>query len=293
MKRARPHLALGFTAFFTSGLAFANDTPWEHFAQPSADPTQAIGSYANGCLAGGEALPLNGEGYQVLRPQSSRFYGHPTTVSFVERLAKQMKKESGTQLLIGDMSLPQGGRFSSGHASHQTGLDVDIWLRLANTPLSAEQLRDPNPYSVVDMPGYKILAPRWDNRHFELIKMAASDAQVARIFVHPVIKEQLCAEEQGSGSERSWLRKVRPWWGHNYHFHVRLTCPEGDFLCHNQALPPRGDGCGFELASWRPNPKNDKALSQENPQKKIVEPSLPAMCLTLLQRMNRAETASN
>ncbi|SDG66629.1 penicillin-insensitive murein endopeptidase [Vibrio xiamenensis] len=288
MKRAR-HIGLVLGSFLLSmsgGIfsAQAADTPWEHMTSPSDDAPQAIGGYANGCLAGGVALPLDGDGYQVLRPQNHRYYGHPNTVAFVERLAKQMQSERGTQLLIGDMALPQGGRFSSGHASHQSGLDVDIWLRLANTPLSDDQLKLPTPYSVVDMQGYQMRSERWDNRHFELIKMAASSPEVARIFVHPVIKEQLCMEERSRGKARLWLRKVRPWWGHNYHFHVRLTCPKGDFLCHDQAPPPRGDGCGSELASWRPKPESEQPKAVEQPKK--TEPVLPSMCQALLDRVH-------
>ncbi|WP_328590348.1 penicillin-insensitive murein endopeptidase [Veronia nyctiphanis] len=90
-----------------------------------------------------------------------------------------------------------------------------------------------------------------------LIKTAALDSRTERIFVHPVIKEKLCSEATGN---RNWLRKVRPWFGHNYHMHVRLKCPEGDKRCISQALPPPGDGCGAELISWRPQPgkKDDK-----------------------------------
>ena len=29
---------------------------------------------------------------------------------------------------------------------------------------------------------------------------------------------------------RAWLHKVRPFWGHQYHFHVRLACPAGVVL---------------------------------------------------------------
>ncbi len=36
-------------------------------------------------------------------------------------------------VLIGDMGMPAGGRFNGGHASHQTGLDVDIFLQLPKT----------------------------------------------------------------------------------------------------------------------------------------------------------------
>ncbi|MFB9135112.1 penicillin-insensitive murein endopeptidase [Vibrio olivae] len=267
-------------------FAHAADTPWEHMSAPSDDKLQAIGGYANGCIAGAQRLPLKGEGYQVLRPQHHRYYGHASTIALVEKLAKQAQQQLGVQILVGDMSLAQGGRFSSGHSSHQTGLDVDIWLRLASKPLSVNQLAVPTPYSVVNVPAYQLRSDKWQSQHFELIKMAASEPQVARIFVHPVIKQQLCAEESATGGERLWLRKVRPWWGHNYHFHVRLTCPKGDFLCHNQAPPPKGDGCGAELASWKPKPKIEsppKVVTAKP--KKRKPPTLPAMCRALLSRV--------
>lgn len=234
-------------------------SPWEAVSHPSSDPSESIGSYANGCLIGAQPLPLNGQGYQVLRSQNKRYYAHPETISFVAQLGKQARNDLRTHLLIGDMSLPQGGRFSSGHSSHQTGLDIDIWFRLVDTKLSPNALRLPKPQSLVDMSAYKLSNKNWDNRHFRLVKMAAQDEQVARIFVHPVIKEKLCSTE---GGDRDWLRKVRPWWGHNYHMHVRLKCPRDDASCINQAPPPPGDGCGKEVASW--HPKHDvKSLRPE------------------------------
>lgn len=229
-------------------------SPWESFAKPNRLTPEAIGSYANGCLLGAQALPLNGYGYQVLRSQNKRYYGHPSTIAFIERLSTQARKDLRTHLLIGDMSLPQGGRFSSGHTSHQTGLDIDIWFRLADTKLSANQLKLPKPKTLVDMSAYKISSTNWENRHFRLVKMAAQDEEVARIFVHPVIKEKLCSLE---GANRTWLRKVRPWWGHNYHMHVRLKCPKDDASCVDQKPPPKGDGCGAEVASWKPKPKHN------------------------------------
>ncbi|MDI5349402.1 penicillin-insensitive murein endopeptidase, partial [Salmonella enterica subsp. enterica serovar Kentucky] len=39
-----------------------------------------------------------------------------------------------------------------------------------------------------------------------LIKLAAQDNDVTRIFVNPAIKQQLCLD---AGSDRDWLRKVR------------------------------------------------------------------------------------
>ncbi|EEX91525.1 penicillin-insensitive murein endopeptidase [Vibrio orientalis CIP 102891 = ATCC 33934] len=266
-----------------SSLLFASTaaaTPWEKINAPSNSAPQAIGSYANGCLSGGAALPLEGEGYQVIRSQRARYYGHPNAIGFIERLAELSHSELKTNILIGDISLPQGGRFSSGHSSHQTGLDIDIWLKLADIPLSAPQLAKPAPHSVVNLKQYQLLKHNWDSRHFELVKFAASDEQVARIFVHPVIKEKLCTTEQSN--DREWLRKVRPWWGHHYHMHVRLNCPEGSQNCKPQAMPPKGDGCGAELASWKPQPKPAAPkVASTKPKKKKLK-VIPTQCQQLL-----------
>ncbi|MGF1908854.1 penicillin-insensitive murein endopeptidase [Vibrio kasasachensis] len=235
---------------FLSFLSFSLfASPWESFSKPNRFSPEAIGSYANGCLFGAKALPLNGYGYQVLRSQNKRYYGHPDTIEFIERLSAKAREDLRTHLLIGDMSLPQGGRFTSGHTSHQTGLDIDIWFRLADMKLSKSSLRVPKPQSLVDIPAYQIIQSNWDNRHFRLIKMASDDNKVARIFVHPVIKEKLCSLE---GGDRNWLRKIRPWRGHNYHMHIRLRCPDGEMNCIEQNPPPVGDGCGKEVVSWRP-----------------------------------------
>lgn len=261
--------------FFVVGML--NASPWEQIRSPSEHLPQAIGSYANGCLAGASALPLQGTGYQVLRSHRQRYYGHPSAVSFVQRLGKMSEQYLNMHILVGDLSLPQGGRFSSGHTSHQTGLDIDIWLRLTRERLSDKQLQNPVPMSVVNIKQYRMLKENWDARHFELIKMAAYDTQVERIFVHPVIKEKLCAEE--ALGQREWLRKVRPWWGHHYHMHVRLKCPYESDACQSQAAPPEGDGCGAELISWRPQPK--PLVSQTKGKKKRKE--MPAPCQKMLK----------
>ena len=46
------------------------------------------------------------------------------------------------------------------------------------------------------------------------------------------------------------MNKVRAYWGHNYHFHVRITCPEGDAGCQAQNPLPPGDGCDKSLDWW-------------------------------------------
>jgi penicillin-insensitive murein endopeptidase len=83
--------------------------------------------------------------------------------------------------------------------------------------------------------------------HYELLQTAASSATVERIFVNPAIKKHLCSVAQG---DRHWLAKLRPWWGHDDHFHARLRCPAGDRMCIPQGPLPPGDGCGKSLDWW-------------------------------------------
>jgi penicillin-insensitive murein endopeptidase len=266
------------TAFSVFSL-LAKATPWESKRLPSPHPTESIGSYANGCLAGAKALPLEGEGYQVIRSQRERYYAHPDTVNFIQILAKQTYQDLNSILLIGDLSLPQGGRFSSGHSSHQTGLDIDIWLRLTKEPLSKQELAKPKAVSVVHVKQFELNQKRWSDEHFQLVKLAAQQEKVARIFVHPVIKHQLCQSAQPDN--RNWLRKVRPWWGHHSHIHVRLNCPEGDVSCQAQAAPPAGDGCGYELTSWWPKPKDKTEVATKLTKKKKAKVP-PSQCLAML-----------
>ena len=63
----------------------------------------------------------------------------------------------------------------------------------------------------------------------------------------PAIKKALCRE---NGSDRSWMSKVRAYWGHDYHFHVRLYCPPDSPECKPQDPVAAGDGCGKELDYW-------------------------------------------
>jgi penicillin-insensitive murein endopeptidase len=68
--------------------------------------------------------------------------------------------------------------------------------------------------------------------------------------VHPAIKKALCQAAGTAVPERAWLGKVRPIWGHHYHFHVRLACPKDSPNCRRQETAPGDDGCGKELQHW-------------------------------------------
>ncbi|AJR09759.1 penicillin-insensitive murein endopeptidase [Photobacterium gaetbulicola] len=256
-------------------------SPWETVKVPSQGESESIGTYNNGCLAGAEPLPLEGEGYQVMRSQRGRYYGHESMIRFLHDLSNSVHKLELGQLLVGDIAMPRGGRFSSGHNSHQTGLDADIWLKLSDGPLSEEELIDVQPLPMVHIKQYKINKKNWGEQQALMVQLAAADERVARIFVHPVIKEQLCQREW---TDRTWLQKVRPWWGHYYHFHVRLHCPDGDSNCKAQPAPPAGDGCGAELASWKPKPKPKREKVAKVKKKPKAKPIPPSQCLALLRK---------
>lgn len=259
-------------------------------AQKSAAPLAAAphGSYANGCLAGGVRLAETGPSWQAMRLSRNRNWGHPETVAFVERLGVRAKAIGWDGLLIGDISQPRGGPMTSGHRSHQIGLDADIWMRPGYArELTRKERESLGSFSVVrrDRNGVN---GNWTPQHTEVIKAAALDPAVARIFVNPAIKKQMCAEADAVSdvNERAWLRKVRPWYGHDAHFHVRLSCPVGAANCFNQAPPAAGDGCGGTLDWWfsdeARNPKPDP--SKPKPVRRALTlADLPPACETVLE----------
>ncbi|MBL5829018.1 penicillin-insensitive murein endopeptidase [Serratia fonticola] len=263
---------LGFAALIASSSALAL-TPWQKIDHPVSGTAQAVGGFANGCIIGAHPLPLNSPDYQVMRTDQRRYFGHPDLLAFIQRLSSQANQKALGTVLIGDMAMPAGGRFSSGHASHQSGLDVDIWLQLPRQRWSAQQLLKPQPIDLVSGDGKQVVDRQWQPQIESLIKMAAQDSEVTRIFVNPAIKQRLC---QDAGVDRAWLHKVRPWFGHRAHMHVRLRCPAGSLECLDQDAPPLGDGCGAELASWfKPHQPNANPVKKE-------PPPLPPTCQALL-----------
>jgi penicillin-insensitive murein endopeptidase len=215
---------------------------------PAPLAARAIGSYAKGCLAGGISLPINGPDWQVMRLSRNRNWGHPRLLDYLERLASDARALDGWPgLLVGDMAQPRGGPMITGHASHQIGLDADIWLTpMPDRILTPQEREDISATSMLKDP-FTVDPALWTPLHTKLIKRAASYPQVSRIFVHPAIKKILCEQ---AGKDRAWLAKVRPWWGHFYHFHIRLSCPPGAEGCENQKPVTGDDGCGTELANW-------------------------------------------
>jgi len=244
-------------------------------AEPSAGPPRSIGGYAKGCIAGAAPLPADGPNWQVMRPARNRAWGQPVLIAVIERLAESLPTVNGWPgLLIGDVGQPRGGPMVTGHASHQIGLDADIWLvPMPDHRLTAIERDNLPAQSIVTADGDGVDPAIWNPAYRKLYEAVARLPELARMFVNPAIKRQLCRE---AGTDRDWLAKVRPWWGHDDHFHMRLTCPPGQTLCENQPPVPPGDGCGKELDWWfteearhpKPGP----------PEKPLLVSQLPPEC---------------
>src|SRR5471032_1698285 len=217
---------------------------------PAAMPPRVVGFYAKGCIAGAEALPINGDTWQVMRLSRNRYWAHPDLVALLKRLSAKAHQDAGWPgILVGDMSQPRGGPMLTGHASHQVGLDADIWLTpMPDRRLSREEREEMSAVMMVRPDRLDIDPQVFTPGHLAVIRDAAQEPSVQRIFVNSAIKKALCREATG---DRSWLSKVRPWCGHDYHFHIRMACPPGSNECKGQPPQAGGEGCSAsDLAYW-------------------------------------------
>src|SRR6202043_85319 len=173
---------------------------------PAAMPTRVVGFYAKGCVAGAQPLPINGDTWQVMRLSRNRNWAHPDMIALLERLSAKAHKDAGWPgILVGDMSQPRGGPMLTGHASHQVGLDADIWLTpMPNRQLSRLEREEMSAVNMVRPDRLDVDPAKWTPDHLAIIRAAAQDSEVQRIFVNAAIKKALCREATGN---RSWLCK--------------------------------------------------------------------------------------
>ncbi|CAN0580843.1 unnamed protein product, partial [Ectocarpus sp. 12 AP-2014] len=234
-------LAVGATAQpLAKDLFGAKQDGSPHLSEP-------FGFYSKGCLAGGMQLPETGPTWQAMRLSRNRNWGHADMIDYLQNLSAFAAKQPGWQgLYIGDISQPRGGPMISGHRSHQMGLDADVWMLPASRLNLSRSERESLSSISVTTANEAYVNSNWTTQHFNILREAAQDRRVERIFVSAGIKVQMCKQETGN---RRWLQKVRPIGYHNYHFHVRLECPRGASGCVTQDAPPRGDGCD-EAQQW-------------------------------------------
>lgn len=169
----------------------------------------------------------------------------------------------------------------SAHASHQTGLDADIWYFQQKKWIGKKNvaLRDRERLQAPGMVDRKRLAVTraFGSDQRDLLRSFAENPEVDRVLVHFAIKRELCR----TIPQEAWIRKIRPWFGHDHHFHVRLNCSAADPLCKKGDPIPDGNGCDASLDWWwsaeARQDENKNVDRQEHP----VMPTLPAECAPL------------
>jgi len=259
---------------------------------PAATPPRAHGFYSRGCLEGGVAIAVDGPNWQAMRLSRNRRWGHPEMVRIVERLSREAAQDGWPGLLVGDLSQPRGGPMLTGHASHQIGLDADIWFTpMPDRRLSAEERENMPAQSLLADGSLHVDDRRWTRAHEAVLRRAASYPEVERLLVHPGIKKRLCDTVNG---DRSWLGKVRPFWGHHYHFHIRIGCPAGSANCRRQDPVARGTGCDASLDWWFTDEPWRPAEGPQQPRARDVMTmaNLPNACRAVLQAPNPVSEAA-
>ncbi len=259
----------------------------------SQQAAESIGSYAKGCAAGLVQLPESGPTWQAMRLSRNRNWGHPEMIQFLMDLSREATRYGWAGLYIGDISQPRGGPMSSGHNSHQIGLDADIWM-LPPRRVNLSRAQRENISSIsVRTDDQRSINGNWTQAHYNILRAAALDDRVDRIFVAAAVKIEMC--RVATRRDRRWLQKIRPLYGHNTHFHVRLRCPRGDRNCETQTPTVRqlsngGDGCDETLTWWvtdyleppDPNAPKQPAQPPRRGPRDYTMDDLPRQCRAVL-----------
>ena len=254
---------------------------WSSVTTPKKGAPQSIGGYSNGCIVGAETLAEKGDGFESIRRFRNRYYGHPELIKVIHWLGKKNQELDRPALLVGDLSQPNGGPMPYGHRSHQLGLDADIWL--THQPKGKRDKDEFFP-RFVNLSKEKVNPQIWDPSIVPLLKAVAQHPKVERVFVNWIIKRHLCKTVQ---EDRDWLRRIRPWWGHDRHFHIRIACQEGSPNCKNQRSVANIANCGGELwfsdAAVIARRKKAAAEQASKPSKPRPKKVLPKRCQALIK----------
>jgi penicillin-insensitive murein endopeptidase len=249
---------------------------WAKIKAPSTGASEPIGGFAAGCLEGAVTIPSDGTGYAAMRLKRRRLFAHPEMAAYLEELGRKLHAMNQPLLLVGDVSPARGGPMATGHNSHQTGLDVDLWLRMSAKKPSRRQRETWSAPSFVL--ARKKLRSNWSATQAKLIAAAADFPSVNRVFVSPAIKRYFCDHMPTA----PWLFKLRAWWGHEEHIHVRLSCPDNAAQCQSQPpLNSADSGCGAELDWWFSAEADDEWAKMRADKSPREFPDLPAACYSL------------
>jgi penicillin-insensitive murein DD-endopeptidase len=260
---------------------------------PTSGPPSPVGTYNRGCAAGNVELPESGPTWQAMRLSRDRNWGQPVLVDYLEDLSQKVTAAGWKGIYIGDLGNPRGGPMNSGHASHQMGLDADIWfLKPDRLDLSRKEREKISSISIRSDDQLSVNG-NWDPSYREMLKAAASDQRVDRIFVAAAIKIEMC--KTATAADAKWLQHIRPEANHADHLHVRLKCPAGSALCQTQKptvdeLSKGGSGCDDTLMYWVSDaylhPKPPKNPAPPKPHKRTsreyLMSDLPEQCAAVL-----------
>jgi penicillin-insensitive murein endopeptidase len=245
---------------------------------------EVFGYYSHGCLQGGLELPPIGPHWQIMRPSRNRNWGHPELIRFLKRISAAVAKATGWPgILIGDMAQPRGGPLPSGHTSHQVGLDVDIWYKPMPDRILTEKERDEMPPTFMIAENGLEVNKNWTPADAAFVRTIAEQPEVERVLLNAAVKKKMC-ELEGK-HHYAWMAKLRPWYFHTSHIHVRLKCPAHSPHCRHQPPVPKGDGCAKKnLAFWFS--KKVLNVKPETPSQKLENPitmaRLPSACRRVL-----------
>ena len=144
-------------------VATMTPAPLPPVATPTPEPlppSRAAGLPWRGRLVAGRQLPLTGDGFATWDPILKRVGNRPWRRWGTDRLLGTLRRvlaayasrhPDAPPVLVGDLSRPRGGDFGPrfggiGHASHQNGLDADVYyprldrrLRRARTPSQVDR----------------------------------------------------------------------------------------------------------------------------------------------------------
>ena len=287
-------LAILLLAMAAPALAASTSlaNPWADLREPLTGEPHAIGGYSAGCVQGAESILADeGPTFQVMRKSRHRYFAQPEMRRFINNLAAEIRRRDYGTLLVGDLGQARGGPTTTGHASHQIGLDGDFWFWLDSPAnhrtLTQQEVEQLSAISMLDPDRQAVDAGRFQAKHIGMLEYVSQQPEVARIFVHPLIKRAACE----ATDQAAWLNKLRPWWGHHYHFHVRLHCPAGQTQCKPQSPPPASHGCGTELAWWFSDEAAEKLRKGQEVSRKLTSlqrlakklARVPTRCESLMQ----------
>ena len=241
--------------------------------RPSAATPKVVSPGARHCR------PTDRAGKRCAYP-GNRTWGHPELIAFIERLSVA----AHGRRLVGTSGWRHGATPRRPHA-HRPRVAPDRARRRSVADAHARPAADGRRArdavrSLNAGRGTRTVDPtRFIDTQMALIRRAALDPEVARIFVHPGHQ----AGDVRAGRRRSRLAREGPALvGPRHPFPCPAPLSARQSLCRNQEPPPEGDGCGQDLAWWlRDEPWKPKPPGPAP--KPLVLADLPSECAAVLK----------